>query len=176
MQGAFFCCFRLGMAGTSRDLGRDILGSEQLYARNIGLIFRTLNQESILSIFWGYLLPLQLYWIRWIQEARRGLYCRTPVKWFGRNSSVRWFGSWSASQSYTAKVRVTHRKSELQSYGPPKSESNRPKLWAKQVSESDFGSAAEKGLKAFLNPPKLYGFKFLRLFLLIPQGSQRAVL
>ena len=57
---------------------------------------------------------------------------------------------WSESQSYSAKVRVTAQKSELQPDGSPKSESNRPK----EVSESDFGSSAEKGLKAFLDPPK----------------------
>ena len=35
MQGtSCFCCFREGMAGMSRNLGRDIPGSEKLYARN----------------------------------------------------------------------------------------------------------------------------------------------
>ena len=43
MQGAFFCCFRLrkfreGMAGTSRDLGRDVPGSEKtLCKKSLGL-------------------------------------------------------------------------------------------------------------------------------------------
>ena len=41
MQVAFFCCFRQGVAG-SRDLGRDVPELEKLYARNFGLIFRTL--------------------------------------------------------------------------------------------------------------------------------------
>ena len=63
---------------------------------------------------------------------------------------MKWFGFWSESQSYSAKVRVTARKSELQPDGPPKSESNHPK----QMPESDLGTSAEKGLKAFLNPPK----------------------
>ena len=45
------------------------------------------------------------------------------------------------SQSYSPKVRVIARKSELNCL--------------KRVSESDFGSSAEKGLKAFLNPPKV---------------------
>ena len=38
MQGAFFCSFRHGMAGMSRDLRREVPGSEKLYARNFGLI------------------------------------------------------------------------------------------------------------------------------------------
>ena len=42
MQVAFFCCFRQGVAGMSRDLGRDVPDLEKLYARNFGLIFRTL--------------------------------------------------------------------------------------------------------------------------------------
>ena len=33
MQVAFFCCFRQGVAGISRDLGRDIPDLEKLYAR-----------------------------------------------------------------------------------------------------------------------------------------------
>ena len=32
MQGAFCCCLRQAMAGISRDLGRDVPGSEELYA------------------------------------------------------------------------------------------------------------------------------------------------
>ena len=35
MQGAFFCCFRHGMAGMSRNLGRDVSGSEKRYARKL---------------------------------------------------------------------------------------------------------------------------------------------
>ena len=35
MQGAFFCCFRQGMARTSRDLGRHVPESEKLYARKL---------------------------------------------------------------------------------------------------------------------------------------------
>ena len=31
MQGAFFCCFRQGLARMSRDLGRNFPGSEKLY-------------------------------------------------------------------------------------------------------------------------------------------------
>ena len=32
MQVAFFCCFREGVAGMSRDLGRDVPDLEKLYA------------------------------------------------------------------------------------------------------------------------------------------------
>ena len=32
MQVAFFCCFRQGVAGMSRDLGRDVPDLEKLYA------------------------------------------------------------------------------------------------------------------------------------------------
>ena len=35
MQVAFFCCFRQGVAGMSRDLGRDVPDLEQLYARKL---------------------------------------------------------------------------------------------------------------------------------------------
>ena len=35
MQVAFFCCFRQGVAGMSRDLGRDVPGLEKLYAREL---------------------------------------------------------------------------------------------------------------------------------------------
>ena len=35
MQVAFFCCFRQGMAGMSRDLGRDVPDLEKLYARKL---------------------------------------------------------------------------------------------------------------------------------------------
>ena len=42
-----FCCFRQGMAGMSRDLGRDAPGSEKLYARTFGLIFHSLLFHSI---------------------------------------------------------------------------------------------------------------------------------
>ena len=35
MQVASFCCFRQGMAGMFRDLGRDIPDLEQLYARKL---------------------------------------------------------------------------------------------------------------------------------------------
>ena len=45
MQVAFFCCFRQGVAGMSRDLGRDVPDLEKLYAaENFGLIFRTLSK------------------------------------------------------------------------------------------------------------------------------------
>ena len=42
MQVAFFCGFRHGVAGISRDLGWDVLDLEKLSARNIGLIIRSL--------------------------------------------------------------------------------------------------------------------------------------
>ena len=35
MQVAFFCCFRQGVAGMSRDLGRDVPDFEELYARKL---------------------------------------------------------------------------------------------------------------------------------------------
>ena len=35
MSVAFFCCFRQGVAGMSRDLGRDVPDLEKLYARKL---------------------------------------------------------------------------------------------------------------------------------------------
>ena len=35
MQAAFFCCFRQGVAGMSRHLGRDVPDLEKLYARKL---------------------------------------------------------------------------------------------------------------------------------------------
>ena len=35
MQVAYFCCFRQGVAGMSRDLGRDVPDLEKLYARKL---------------------------------------------------------------------------------------------------------------------------------------------
>ena len=35
MQGAFFCYFRQGEAGMSRDLGRDVPDLEKLYGRKL---------------------------------------------------------------------------------------------------------------------------------------------
>ena len=35
MQVAFFCCFRKGAAGMSRDLGRDVPDLETFYARKL---------------------------------------------------------------------------------------------------------------------------------------------
>ena len=35
MQVAFFCCFRQGVAGMSRDLSRDVPDLEKLYARKL---------------------------------------------------------------------------------------------------------------------------------------------
>ena len=35
MQVAFFCCFRQGVAGMCRDLGRDVPDLEKLYARKL---------------------------------------------------------------------------------------------------------------------------------------------
>ena len=35
LQVAFFCCFRHGVAGMSRDLGRDVPDLEKLYARKL---------------------------------------------------------------------------------------------------------------------------------------------
>ena len=43
MQVAFFCCFRQGVAGMSRDLGRDVPDFMQ---ENFGLIFRTLKFQG----------------------------------------------------------------------------------------------------------------------------------
>ena len=45
MQVAFFCCFRQGGAGMSRDLGRDVLDLENFMQENFGLIFRTLDNS-----------------------------------------------------------------------------------------------------------------------------------
>ena len=39
MQVAFFCCFRQGVAGMSRDLGRDVPDLEKLYAIKLWVDF-----------------------------------------------------------------------------------------------------------------------------------------
>ena len=48
MQVAFFCCFREGVAGMSRDLGRDVPDLEKLYARKLwaGFSYPIVNQEK----------------------------------------------------------------------------------------------------------------------------------
>ena len=51
MQVAFFCCFRQGGAGMSRDLGRDVPDLEKLMQENFGLIFHTLNTRSTVFFF-----------------------------------------------------------------------------------------------------------------------------
>ena len=43
MQVAFFCCFRQGVAGMSRVLGRDVPDVENFMQENFGLIFHTLS-------------------------------------------------------------------------------------------------------------------------------------
>ena len=51
MQLAFFCCFRQGVAGMSRDLGRDVPDLEKLYARKLWADFRPLRDfEDALRI------------------------------------------------------------------------------------------------------------------------------
>ena len=42
MQVALFCCFRHGVAGISRDLGRDVPDLKKFMQENFGLIFRSL--------------------------------------------------------------------------------------------------------------------------------------
>ena len=56
MQVAFFCCFRQGVAGMSRDLGWDVPDLEKLYAsENFGLIpsnprvFKEFSQGDVLT-------------------------------------------------------------------------------------------------------------------------------
>ena len=39
MQVSFFWCFRQGVAGTSRDLGRDVPDLEKRFARKLGADF-----------------------------------------------------------------------------------------------------------------------------------------
>ena len=46
-QVAFFCCFRHGVAGMSRDLGRDIPDLEKLYARKLWADFSYPILESL---------------------------------------------------------------------------------------------------------------------------------
>ena len=46
MQVAFFCCFRQGVAGMSRDLGRDVPDSEKLSARKLWVDFSYLTVGS----------------------------------------------------------------------------------------------------------------------------------
>ena len=50
MQVAFFCSFRQGLAGMSRDLGRDIPDLEKLYARELWADFSHPTLEK--GIFW----------------------------------------------------------------------------------------------------------------------------
>ena len=50
MQVAFFCCFRQGVAGMSRDLGRDVPDLEKLYARKLWADFSyPISATSMLS-------------------------------------------------------------------------------------------------------------------------------
>ena len=46
MQVAFFCCFRQGVAGMSRDLGRDVPVLEKLYARKLWADFSHPNFQN----------------------------------------------------------------------------------------------------------------------------------
>ena len=46
MQAAFFCCFRQGVAGMSRDLGRDVPDLEKLYARKLCADFSYLTKNE----------------------------------------------------------------------------------------------------------------------------------
>ena len=54
MQVAFFCCFRHGVAGMSRDLGRGSRIWKNFMQENFGLIFRTLisGESKVLVFFW----------------------------------------------------------------------------------------------------------------------------
>ena len=47
MHVALFCCFRQGVAGMSRDLGRDVPDLENFMQKNFGLIFRTLENQQL---------------------------------------------------------------------------------------------------------------------------------
>ena len=47
MQVAFFCCFRQGVAGMSRDLGRDVPDLEKLYARKLWADFSYPTQRTL---------------------------------------------------------------------------------------------------------------------------------
>ena len=68
MQVAFFCCFRQGMAGMSRHLGRDVPDLEKLYARKLWADFsftKLMLGVSRWSLFWkldgGLLVPISAY-------------------------------------------------------------------------------------------------------------------
>ena len=57
MQVAFFCSFRQGVAGMSRDLGRDVPDVEKLYARKLRAHFlfptlcpQTFNSEPVVEV------------------------------------------------------------------------------------------------------------------------------
>ena len=47
MQVAFFCCFRQGVAGMSRDLGRDVPDLEKLYARKLWADFSYPTDQTV---------------------------------------------------------------------------------------------------------------------------------
>ena len=55
MQVAFFCCFRQGVAGMSRDLGQDVLDLENFMQENFGLIFRFIveAEKDVPKKWWG---------------------------------------------------------------------------------------------------------------------------
>ena len=60
MQVAFFCCFRQGVAGMSRDLGRDVPDLERLYARKLWADFSYPNVSDLFPRVLFALLPLLL--------------------------------------------------------------------------------------------------------------------
>ena len=53
MQVAFFCCFRQGVAGMSRDLGRDVPDLEKLYARKLWADCSPPQEKSLCASFPG---------------------------------------------------------------------------------------------------------------------------
>ena len=74
MQVAFFCCFRQGVAGMSRDLGPDVPGLEKFCARNFGPIFRSSEWPGCPGIWVG----TSRIWKNFMQE-NSGLIFRTLV-------------------------------------------------------------------------------------------------
>ena len=52
MQVAFFCCFRQGVAGMSRDLGRDVPDLEKLYARKLWADFSHPTFDTLRIAHW----------------------------------------------------------------------------------------------------------------------------
>ena len=83
MQVAFFCCFRHGVAGMSRDLGRDVQDLEKLYERELWADFSFPKKRSKIG---------------WIQEGFKTFFCRTAKIRFRHLFGAIFFRFWGSIQ------------------------------------------------------------------------------